>query len=116
MSSKFKPFSHPFLLLFMKEITMSNANNPTVAILGNGVVGVALAKGFSAQGYQVVFGTRDANSAKTTEALAAVPGARAATFADAARAGQLAVLALPWTGLEAGIEAAGADNWPASWS
>lgn len=90
---------------------MSNAaNNQTVAILGNGVVGVALAKGFSAQGYQVVFGTRDANGAKTTEALAAVPGARAATFAEAARAGHVAVLALPWTGLEAGILAAGADN------
>jgi predicted dinucleotide-binding enzyme len=89
---------------------MSNANKQTVAILGNGVVGVALAKGFSALGYQVVFGTRDTTSAKTTEALAAVPGARAATFSQAAREGNVAVLALPWVGLEAAVKAAGADN------
>jgi len=89
---------------------MSNTSKRTVAILGNGVVGVALAKGFAAQGYQVVFGTRDTKSAKTTDALAAVPGARAASFAEAAREGSIAVLALPWSGLEAGVNAAGADN------
>ncbi len=89
---------------------MSNTNQKTVAILGNGVVGVALAKGFAEQGYQVVFGTRDVHGTKTVEALKAIPGARAASFADAARAADLAVLALPWNGLREGIEAAGAAN------
>ena len=89
---------------------MTNTNQNTVAILGNGVVGVALAKGFAELGYAVVFGTRDVKGDKTLQALAAVPGATAASFSDAARASTVAVLALPWAGLEAGVLAAGADN------
>lgn len=85
-------------------------NQQTVAILGNGVVGVALAKGFLAQGSKVVFGTRDVNGPKTREALAAAPGATAASYDDAARQAQLAVVALPWTGVQAGLKAAGAQN------
>ena len=82
----------------------------TVAILGNGVVGVALAKGFAGLGMHVIFATRDVNGAKTGDALAAVPGATAASFGDAARACDLAVVALPWAGLKEGLQAAGADN------
>jgi len=88
---------------------MSNKQQ-TVAILGNGVVGVALAKGFAGTGARVVFGTRDPNGAKTREALAAVPGATAASFADAAKAADIAVVALPWPGLKEGVAAAGAGN------
>ncbi|HEV2229410.1 MAG TPA: NADPH-dependent F420 reductase [Steroidobacteraceae bacterium] len=82
----------------------------TVAILGNGVVGTALAKGFAELGYQVIFGTRDMHGEKTRAALEAVPGSRAATFAEAASAGSIAVLAVPWSGLEAAIFTAGPDN------
>ncbi|QDL53612.1 NADPH-dependent F420 reductase [Rhodoferax aquaticus] len=89
---------------------MTNTNPKTVAILGNGVVGIALAKGFAELGYAVVFGTRDAQGEKTVQALAAVPGATAASFSEAARASSVAVLALPWSGLEAGVLAAGAEN------
>ncbi|MBV8634692.1 MAG: NAD(P)-binding domain-containing protein, partial [Burkholderiaceae bacterium] len=76
-----------------------NGKQKTVAILGNGVVGIAVAKGFAEQGYRVIFGTRDTGGAKTREALAAVPGATAASFGDAAKAGELAFIALPWDGL-----------------
>ena len=89
---------------------MTNTNPKTVAILGNGVVGIALAKGFAELGYAVVFGTRDTQGEKTLQALAAVPGARATSFSEAARASSVAVLALPWSGLEAGVLAAGAQN------
>ncbi len=89
---------------------MRTPSSTTVAVLGNGVVGVALAKGFASLGYQVVFGTRDAASDKTRAALQAVPGARAASYAEAAQAGDFAVLALPFDGLEAGIAAAGPQN------
>jgi predicted dinucleotide-binding enzyme len=89
---------------------MDIKSNQTVAILGNGAVGIALAKGFSALGLKVVFGTRDPAGKKSVEALAAVPGARAASFAEAAKAGDLAVVALPWSGLQPGLEAAGAAN------
>jgi predicted dinucleotide-binding enzyme len=87
-----------------------NSKQKTVAILGNGVVGVAVAKGFAEQGYRVVFGTRDTGGAKTRDALTAVPGATAASFADAAKAADLAFVALPWNGLREGLEMAGARN------
>lgn len=87
------------------------SNDKTVAILGNGVVGSTLGKGFAGIGYQVIFGTRNTRSGKTREALAAAPGSRAAAPDEAAAAGSLAVLALPWLGLEAGVLAAGAHNF-----
>ena len=90
--------------------TNSASVRETVAILGNGTVGIALAKGFAAQGLEIVFGTRDPGGEKTRAALAAVPGARAASYAEAARAGSFAVAALPWDGAEAALRAAGADN------
>jgi len=86
------------------------AKQQTVAILGNGVVGIALAKGFVDIGYQIVFGTRDARGAKSQAALAAVPGSRASSYADAAKVASLAVVALPWSGLKEGVQLAGDDN------
>lgn len=82
----------------------------TVGILGNGDVGVALAKGFIAHGFQAVFGTRDTSGEKSRKALAAAPGSRAASYADAAREADLAVVALPWSGVTSGLALAGADN------
>jgi hypothetical protein len=91
---------------------MSNANpsEKIVAILGNGVVGTTIAKGFAELGYQVIFGTRDVRSAKTRAALEAVPGSRAAAPAEAADAASIAVFAVPWSGLEAAIFKAGPEN------
>lgn len=86
------------------------SNDKTVAILGNGVVGSTLGKGFAEIGYQVIFGTRNPKSGKTRDALAAAPRSRAAAPDEAAAAGSMAVLALPWLGLEAGILTAGAPN------
>lgn len=86
------------------------STDKTVAILGNGAVGSTLGKGFAEIGYQVIFGTRNTRSDKTREALAGAPGARAAAPDEAAAAGSMAVLALPWLGLEAGILTAGAPN------
>ena len=88
---------------------MSNTQQKTVAVLGNGAVGVALAKGFAELGYQVVFGTRDTRSAKTVAALESVPGARAAGPREAAQAADVAVLALPWNGLQDALQAVGPD-------
>ena len=82
----------------------------TVAILGNGTVGIALAKGFAELGYRVIFGTREVEGAKTRAALEAVAGARAASFAEASAAASIAVLAVPWSGMEAVIFTAGPDN------
>lgn len=88
-----------------------STSTKTVAILGNGVVGVAVAKGFIEQGYQVVFGTRDSNSDKTREALATVAGSRAASYAEAAKEGDVVFIALPWSGLQETLQAAGAQHF-----
>lgn len=88
-----------------------NAAQKTVAILGNGVVGIAVGKGFAELGYTVIFGTRDVNSSKTADAIKAVPGASAASYAQAARAADLAFIALPWSGLQETLLAAGPANF-----
>jgi predicted dinucleotide-binding enzyme len=92
-------------------VTRTNSAPRTVAVLGNGTVGIALAKGFAARGDRVVFGTRDPQGAKSREALAAVPGAQAARYAEAVREADLAVTALPWSGLEEALRAAGPEHF-----
>jgi hypothetical protein len=80
----------------------------TVAILGSGQVGDALAKGFFAMGYRVVRGTREPQKmAAWVQANGAA--ASAATFADAAAAGDIVVLAVKGTAAEACIESCAAQ-------
>ncbi len=81
-----------------------------VAILGTGVVGQSLARGFLGLGHEIVFGTRDPGGAKAKDAVAAAGKARAATHADAARAADFAVLATAWSGTESALQLAGAAN------
>ncbi len=82
-----------------------------VAILGTGIVGQSLAKGFIGLGQRVLVGTRDPNGESAKKAIAAIgEGARAATFADAARAADFAVLCTLWAGTENAVALAGADN------
>jgi len=71
-----------------------------VAILGTGNVGQTLGKGFAGLGHSVVVGTRDPQSDTARKAVAAIGKATAMTFADAARAADIAVLATSWSGTE----------------
>lgn len=65
-----------------------------IGILGTGDVGKALGRGFIALGHPVVMGGRDANNPKAAAWVKeAGPKASAATFAVAARAGDVVVLA-----------------------
>jgi predicted dinucleotide-binding enzyme len=75
-----------------------------VGILGTGLVAQALARGFRGTGHDVRIGTRDPGGDKA-RSLGAV------TFADAARFGELAVLATLWSGTENVIRLAGPDNF-----
>jgi 8-hydroxy-5-deazaflavin:NADPH oxidoreductase len=69
-----------------------------VAIIGAGNVGRALATAFTRQGHVVTIASRDPEHAA---AAAAATGARhAKTSAEAAAAGQLVVLAIPFAGAE----------------
>lgn len=78
-----------------------------IAVIGAGVVGTALAKGWAARGHAVRFGARDPASAKVVQALGAVPGATAESIAAAVAWCEAAVLATPWGGTEAAVKAAG---------
>ncbi len=79
-----------------------------VAVLGSGMVGQVLADGFLKYGHDVVRGSRDPGKLADWKAKA---GARAstATFADAARAGEIVVLAVKGTAAEEAVKLAGAD-------
>jgi 8-hydroxy-5-deazaflavin:NADPH oxidoreductase len=80
-----------------------------VAMLGTGVVGKALSKGFSSRGHDVMIGSRDAGKA---QALAdeVGGGASGGTLEQAASFGEIAVLATRWTGTQEALEGAGPAN------
>lgn len=77
-----------------------------IAIIGTGSVGAALARGLAGKGHVVTLGARDP-SADKVRALAAETGARAMKPEDAAAAGDLIVLALPWAAIPAAVTGLG---------
>ena len=79
-----------------------------VGILGSGDVAKALAGGFLKHGHQVVLGTRDA--AKLKDWVAQHQEAQTGSFADAAKFGELVVLAVKGTVALDALNAAGAVN------
>src|SRR5882724_11835871 len=80
-----------------------------VGVLGTGDVGTALSNAFVATGHQVMMGSRDAKNEKAV-AWAKEKGAATGTFADAAKFGDVVVLALLWSGTENALRMAGAEN------
>jgi hypothetical protein len=76
------------------------AEKPIVAVIGGtGTLGSGLAKRLAAAGYAIVIGSRSAE--KAAEAAKALPrpagsAARGATNAEAARAGEVVLLTVPW--------------------
>jgi predicted dinucleotide-binding enzyme len=77
-----------------------------IAIIGTGNVGAALANGLKGKRHRVILGARDPDAADV-KALAAQTGFAAAKPADAARAAELVMLALPWNAAEAAVKALG---------
>ena len=63
-----------------------------IAILGTGNVGAALGKRWAGLGHDIVFGSRDAGSAKVTELVQAAGGSTRATSASEAVSGADAIL------------------------
>jgi predicted dinucleotide-binding enzyme len=66
-----------------------------IGILGSGIVAQTLGAGFLTHGHAVLLGTRDAT--KLRDWRAAHPGARVGSFADAAKFGEIVVLAVKGT-------------------
>jgi hypothetical protein len=77
-----------------------------IGVLGSGVVGKVLADGFLKHGYQVMRGTREPSKLGAWKA-AAGPGASVGTFHEAARFGQLVVLAVKGSGADGVVKACG---------
>jgi hypothetical protein len=82
-----------------------------IAMLGTGDVGRALGSGLVARGHEVRIGTRDPKGEKV-RAWVKANGAKASagSFAEAARFGELAVLATLWGGTQSALELSGAQN------
>ncbi len=81
----------------------------TIGILGSGIVGETLANGFLKLGHAVVRGSRDPSKLaewKTKGGEKASTG----TFAEAARAGEILVLAVKGTAAEEAVKLAGPDT------
>jgi hypothetical protein len=79
-----------------------------IAIIGTGNVGGALGKRWAEAGHDILFGVRDARSAKAAAAVAAAgPRARATGIGEAAQAAPIVVLATPFGATEAAIAACG---------
>jgi predicted dinucleotide-binding enzyme len=80
-----------------------------IAVLGSGTVGQVLADGFLKHGYEVMRGSREPGKMNDWKSKAG-PRASTGTFADAAKWGELAVLAVKGTAAESAIDLAGAAN------
>ena len=81
-----------------------------IGILGSGIVGQTLGAGLLKYGHQVKLGTRTPDDADVKKWLAATPGATAGTFAEAAKFGDLVILAAKGTVVESVINLAGKEN------
>lgn len=78
-----------------------------VGVIGSGDVAKTLASGFLKHGHDVTMGTRE--PAKLADWLKQNPKARVASSEEAARYGELVVLAVKGTASAAALRAAGAD-------
>jgi len=80
-----------------------------IAVLGTGKVGEVLANGFLKHGYDVMRGSRDPAKLDAWKSGAG-PKSSTGTFADAAKWGEIVVLAVKGTAAESALDLAGAAN------
>jgi len=82
-----------------------------VGILGSAAVGQALGKAFLAEGYEVMIGTRDTSKESLVKWHTANATAKLGSFADAAKFGELIVLAVSGDATKQVLELAGPENF-----
>ncbi|MCP5092017.1 MAG: NAD(P)-binding domain-containing protein, partial [Gammaproteobacteria bacterium] len=81
--------------------TEATGAKPVVAIIGTGDMGDSLGPRFVELGHTVVYGSRDPGGEKAQRAArGAGPGVRATTQKEAAQAGDIVILAVPWPAME----------------
>ncbi|HLY18020.1 MAG TPA: NAD(P)-binding domain-containing protein [Bryobacteraceae bacterium] len=81
-----------------------------VGILGSGTVGQVLGAGFIKHGHQAMIGTRDPKKEEVAAWVRETPGAKSGTFEEAARFGDLIVLAALGRAVGSIIDLAGPGN------
>jgi 8-hydroxy-5-deazaflavin:NADPH oxidoreductase len=79
-----------------------------IGIIGSGLVGMHLSAGLSERGHEVVLGTRD--HSKLEGFATQHPGLEIGSYADAARFGELIMLAVSFDGMGSALELAGVEN------
>jgi len=82
-----------------------------IGVLGSGAVGQVLASGFLKHGHEAMLGTRDPKKKAVEDWVRANAAARAGTFEETARFGELLVLAVAGHAVENTIELAGSANF-----
>jgi predicted dinucleotide-binding enzyme len=80
-----------------------------VGVVGTGTVGTVLSDGFLKHGYEVMRGTRDPKRLADWKAKAG-PRASVGTFAEAAKFGEMVVLAVKGTAAESAVLLCGVPN------
>jgi NADPH-dependent F420 reductase len=79
-----------------------------IAIIGAGNVGGTLGKAWAKKGHQVFYGVRHPDDDKVRDLLKVIGNkAQAGTVAEAARFGEVVVLATPWRATQTAIQSAG---------
>lgn len=81
-----------------------------IGVLGSGMVGQVLGAGLLKHGHQVMMGTRSPKGEEVQKWLRQTPGTSAGTFAEAAKFGDLIVLAVLGRVVENVIQLAGPEN------
>jgi len=81
-----------------------------IGVLGSGIVGQTLASGFLKHGHQVMLGTRNPQKPEVQKWLKENAGGQVGTFAEAAKFGELAVLATMGRIAEEVLQLAGPAN------
>jgi 8-hydroxy-5-deazaflavin:NADPH oxidoreductase len=82
-----------------------------VGILGSGIVGRTLGAGFLQHGHQAMLGTRDPDKPEAADWVRDSPGAKAGTFEEATRFGEIVVLAGLGRAMEGIVDLAGPPNF-----
>jgi predicted dinucleotide-binding enzyme len=82
-----------------------------IGVLGSGSVGQVLGAGFLKHGHEAMLGTRDPKKKDVEDWVRATPGAKAGTFEEAARFGEVIVLAALGRAVESIVELAGPANF-----
>ena len=82
-----------------------------IGIIGSGIVGRVLATAFISEGHEVMLGTRNISKAEVVKWQKANPSGQVGVFAEAARFGELIVLATAGSAAEDVVRMAGPDRF-----